>query len=212
MTRHATGAELVARTRRHNFFSWSAQDAINPIPFVRAEGVYFWDADGKRYFDLNSQSMCVNIGHGDPRVVEAIQAQAATLTYAGPGMATPIRRNWVRRWRPSPRRGSNKLSFTLGGSERQRKCGEAGVLVVTGRHKILTRYRAYHGASYGVVTLTGHHRRWASEPGLPGVVRMFDPYKYRSPLYRPGDSDAEFAGRCLDQGGRRSYNTRGRTR
>ena len=74
-----------------NFFSWSAQDAINPIPFVRAEGVYFWDADGKRYFDLNSQSMCVNIGHGDGRVIAAIQAQAATLTYAGPGMATPIR-------------------------------------------------------------------------------------------------------------------------
>ena len=117
MTRHATGAELVARTRRHNFFSWSAQDAINPIPFVRAEGVYFWDADGKRYFDLNSQSMCVNIGHGDPRVVEAIQAQAATLTYAGPGMATPIRAELGEALAAVTPSGLDKFFFTLGGSD-----------------------------------------------------------------------------------------------
>ncbi len=198
MTRHETGADLVARTRRHNFFSWSAQDAINPIPFVRAEGVYFWDADGKRYFDLNSQSMCVNIGHGDRRVVEAIQAQAAALPYAGPGMATPIRAELGEALAAVTPPGLDKFFFTLGGSDANENAVKLA-RAVTGRHKILTRYRAYHGATYGAVTLTGDHRRWAHEPGLPGVVRMFDPYKYRSPLYRPGDSDAAFAGRCLEQ-------------
>jgi taurine--2-oxoglutarate transaminase len=193
-----TGADLVARTKRHNFFSWSAQAAINPIPFVRGEGVYFWDADGKRYFDLNSQSMCVNIGHGDRRVIAAIQAQAATLTFAGPGMATPIRAELGEALAAVTPPGLDKFFFTLGGADANENAVKLA-RAVTGRQKILTRYRAYHGATYGAVTLTGDHRRWANEPGVPGVVRMFDPYKYRSPLYRLGDSDAEFAQRCLDQ-------------
>jgi taurine--2-oxoglutarate transaminase len=193
-----TGAELVARTRRHNFFSWSAQDAINPIPFVRGEGVYFWDADGKRYFDLNSQSMCVNIGHGNPHVIAAIQQQAATLAYAGPGMATPIRADLGEALAAVTPPGLDTFFFTLGGADANENAVKLA-RAVTGRHKILTRYRAYHGATYGAATLTGDHRRWAAEPGIPGVVHIFDPYKYRSPLYRAGDSDAAFCVRCLDQ-------------
>ncbi len=168
-----TGAELVARTKQHSFFSWSAQEAINPIPFVRGEGVYFWDADGKRYFDLNSQSMCVNIGHGDRRVVEAIQAQAATLTYAGPGMATPIRAEVGEALAAVMPQGLDKFFFTLGGSDANENAVKLA-RAVTGRHKI-------------------------NEPGIPGVVRMPDPYQYRSLLYREGDGDAEFARRCLQQ-------------
>ena len=83
--------EMVALTKKHSFFSWSAQEAVNPIPMAKAKGVYFWDANGKRYFDLNSQLMCVNIGHGDPRVIDAIKAQAEELVYAGPSMATRVR-------------------------------------------------------------------------------------------------------------------------
>jgi taurine--2-oxoglutarate transaminase len=193
-----TGAELVARTRQHSFFSWSAQEAVNPIPFVRGEGVYFWDADGKRYFDLNSQSMCVNIGHGNPRVIAAIQAQAATLAYAGPGMATPVRADLGEALAAVTPSGLDTFFFTLGGADANENAVKLA-RAVTGRHKILTRYRAYHGATYGAATLTGDHRRWAAEPGIPGVVHIFDPYKYRSPLYRAGDSDADFAQRCLDQ-------------
>src|SRR5882762_246776 len=84
-----TAEEIVALTKRHNIFSWSAQASVNPIPMVKGEGIYFWDADGKRYVDMNSQLMCVNIGHGDRRVIEAIKRQADELVYAGPGMATP---------------------------------------------------------------------------------------------------------------------------
>src|SRR5438045_9517786 len=86
-----SAAEMVSLTKRHTIFSWSAQASVNPIPMVRGEGIYFWDASGKRYMDMNSQLMCVNIGHGDKRVIEAIKRQADELVYAGPGMASPVR-------------------------------------------------------------------------------------------------------------------------
>ena len=91
MAEPLSAADMVALTKKHTFFSWSAQGAVNPIPMVKAKGVYFWDADGKRYLDMNSQLMCVNIGHGDQRVIDAIKAQAEELAYAGPGMATRVR-------------------------------------------------------------------------------------------------------------------------
>jgi len=193
-----TADEMVALTREHNFFSWSAQGAVAPIPMSRAKGVYFWDANGKRYFDLNSQLMCVNIGHGDQRVIDAIKAQADELVYAGPSMATRVRAELGRELAEVTPDGLDKFFFVLGGAEANENAIKMA-RAVTGRQKILTRYRAYHGATSGAITLTGDHRRWANEPGIPGVVRMFDPYKYRSPLYHEGDSDAVFARRCLDQ-------------
>jgi taurine--2-oxoglutarate transaminase len=82
---------MVALTKKHSFFSWSAQDAVTPMTMTKAKGVYFWDATGKKYFDLNSQLMCSNIGHQDQRVIDAIKAQAEELCYAGPSMATRVR-------------------------------------------------------------------------------------------------------------------------
>ena len=190
--------QIVSLTKEHTFFSWSAQGAVKPIPMVKAEGVYFWDADGKRYFDLNSQLMCVNIGHGDKRVIEAIKAQADELVYAGPGMATRVRAEIGRELATVTPQGLDRFFFTLGGAE----ANESAIKMArafTGRHKIITRYRSYHGATAGGITLTGDHRRWASEPGMHGVVRIFDPYAYRNPLHREGDSDQVFARKCLDQ-------------
>lgn len=194
----SASSELIARARAHNFFSWSAQDAVNPIAMVRGEGCYFWDADGRRYFDLNSQSMCVNIGHGDRRVIEAIKAQADELAYAGPGMVTRVRAELGERLAQHTPAGLEHFFFGVSGGD----ANENAVKMargVTGRHKVLARYRSYHGATFGSISLTGDHRRWASEPGIPGVVRIPDPYKYRSVLYRAGDSDADFAQRCLEQ-------------
>ncbi len=190
--------EMVALSKKHTFYSWSAQGAVNPIPMVRAEGVYFWDANGKRYLDLNSQLMCVNIGHGDRRVIDAIKAQADELVYAGPGMATRVRAEIGQLLAGLAPGDLNKFFFTLGGSE----ANENAIKLArgyTGRQKIITRYRSYHGATMGSISLTGDPRRWANEPGMPGVVRVPDPYKYRSPLYQPGDSDEAFARKCLDQ-------------
>ncbi len=193
-----TPEEMVRLTKEHNFFSWSAQGAVNPIPMARGEGVYFWDATGKRYFDLNSQLMCVNIGHGDRRVIDAIKAQAEELVYAGPSMATRVRAELGRELAAVTPDGLKKFFFVLGGAEANENALKMARMV-TGRHKIIARYRSYHGATSGAITLTGDQRRWANEPGIPGVIHIFDPYKYRSPLYQEGDSDQVFARKCLDQ-------------
>jgi taurine--2-oxoglutarate transaminase len=193
-----SAAEIVDLSKRHTIFSWSSRAAINPIPMVRGEGIYFWDADGKRYMDMNSQLMCVNIGHGNRRVIDAIKRQADELVYAGPGMATPVRARLGRMLAELTPGDLNTFFFTLGGAE----ANENAIRVartVTGRQKIMARYRSYHGATHGAVSLTGDPRRWANEPGIPGVVRFFDPYRYRSHLYREGDSDAAFTRRCLDE-------------
>lgn len=193
-----TAAEIIDLTKRHTIFSWSAQASVNPIAMVRGEGIYFWDADGKRYIDMNSQLMCVNIGHGDKRVIEAIKRQADELVYAGPGMATPVRARFGRMLAELTPGDLNHFFFTLGGAEANENAIRIARMV-TGRQKIMARYRSYHGATTGAISLTGDPRRWANEPGLPGVVRFFDPYKYRSHLYRDGDSDESFTQRCLEQ-------------
>lgn len=198
MSESMSADEMVALTKEHSFFSWSAQGAVNPIPMVKGQGVYFWDATGKRYFDLNSQLMCVNIGHGDRRVIDAIKAQAEELVYAGPSMATKARAQIGQELAEVMPGDLKKFFFTLGGAE----ANESAIKMArqfTGRQKILTRYRSYHGATAGSISLTGDHRRWANEPGIPGVIRIFDPYKYRSQLYTEGDSDEVFARKCLDQ-------------
>jgi taurine--2-oxoglutarate transaminase len=193
-----TAEEIVSLTKRHTIFSWSAQGSVNPIPMVRGEGIYFWDANGKRYIDMNSQLMCVNIGHGEKRVIEAIKAQADELVYAGPGMATAVRARFGRMLAELTPGDLNRFFFTLGGAEANENAIRIARMV-TGRQKIMVRYRAYHGATAGAITLTGDPRRWANEPGIPGVVRFFDPYKYRSHLWREGDDDASFVRRCLDE-------------
>ena len=193
-----SAAEIVELSKRHTIFSWSAQGALQPIPMVRGEGIYFWDADGKRYTDMNSQLMCVNIGHGNRRVIDAIKRQADELVFAGPAMATPVRARFGRMLAELTPGDLNHFFFTLGGAE----ANENAIRIArtfTGRQKIMARYRSYHGATLGAMTLTGDPRRWANEPGLPGVVRFFDPYKYRSHNFRDGDTDEQFTRRCLEE-------------
>jgi taurine---2-oxoglutarate transaminase len=175
VTGKLTGEQIVALTRQHTIFEWSAQAKVDPIPVARAQGVYFWTPEGKRYLDFNSQLMCVNVGHGDPRVIKAIQDQAATLAYANPFMATEPRARLGAKLAELCPGDIDVFFFTNGGSE----ANENAIKIArayTGRHKILARYRSYHGATAGAMTLTGDPRRWASEPGMPGVVHVLDPY------------------------------------
>jgi taurine--2-oxoglutarate transaminase len=170
--------EIVQLNRDHTLFSWSAQAALNPIPAVRAEGVYFWDADGKRYLDFSSQLVNVNIGHQHPKVVQAIQEQAARLCFVQPALATEPRGILGKMLAERTPGNLNKAFFCLGGAE----ANENAIKIArwyTGRKKILARYRSYHGASHGAVALTGDYRRWAAEPTIPGVVHVLDPYCYR---------------------------------
>lgn len=174
-TTQMTGAEMVAACKAHTLFEWSAQAAVDPIPVARAKGVFFWTPEGKRFIDFNSQLMCVNIGHGDVRVIEAIQKQAATLAYANPFMATEPRARLGAKLAEITPGDIDTFFFTNGGAEANENAVRIARLA-TGRHKILARYRSYHGGTAGSLTLTGDPRRWPSEPGIPGVVHVPHPY------------------------------------
>jgi taurine--2-oxoglutarate transaminase len=170
--------EIVRLNRQYAFFSWSAQDAVDPIPVVGGEGVTFWDADGKRYLDFSSQLMNLNIGYQHPMVVAAIQQQAARLCAAHPSAAHEPKARLAQRIVELAPGDLNKVFFTLGGAEANENAIKFA-RQYTGRHKILARYVSYHGATYGAITLSGDYRRPPVEPGIPGVVHCFDPYCYR---------------------------------
>jgi taurine--2-oxoglutarate transaminase len=170
-----SGQEIVDLCRRHTIFEWSAQAAVDPIPVARAKGIYFWTPEGKRFIDFNSQLMCVNIGHGDERVIRAIAAQASTLAYANPFMATEARARLGAKLATIAPGDIDAFFFTNGGAEANENAIRIARMV-TGRHKIAARYRSYHGGTAGSLTLTGDPRRWAAEPGIPGVIRIPDFY------------------------------------
>jgi len=178
------GAEIVADAKEYVLYSWSVQDQINPIAVAGAEGRHFWDYDGKRYLDFASQLVNVNIGHQHPRIVQAIKDQADVLCTIGPPMANESRSRLGRMLADVTPGDLSVSFFTNGGAEANENAVKLARLV-TGRNKIIARYRSYHGATNGAVTLTGDPRRWAAEPGMPGVVRMFDPYTYRCPAGHP---------------------------
>ena len=187
-------SEILSLSLKHNFWTWSAQADVNPIPVERAEGVYFWDTEGKRYLDFNSMTMCSNIGHGNLKVIKAIQDQAAELAYAGPKMATKPRALLGKMLAEITPGNLNKFLYTLGGADANENAVKLA-RAYTGKHKILARYRAYHGASAGAMALTGDPRRWTWEPNLmPGVVHFLDPYRYRSTFHRtnPDIPESEF--------------------
>jgi len=188
--------EILPLSKEHVFYRWSAQAKVNPIAVERVKGVYFWDIHDKRYLDFNSMMMCVNIGHGNDRVIHAMQEQAAVLPYAAGGMTTKIRALASKTLADiTPGKKLSKILFTLGGAD----ANENAIKLArghTGRAKILTRYRSYHGATMGAMALTGDPRRHMWEPStMPGVVHFLDPYRYRSTFHRtnPDISEAEFA-------------------
>ncbi len=173
-----TNEEIIRLNREYTFFTWSAQAKVNPIPVARAEGVYLWDADGRRYLDFSSQLMNVNIGHSHPRVLQAIKEQADRLPYAAPAFATQAKGELGRLLAEITPGNLKKTFFTLGGADAIENAIKIARMF-TGRHKIITRYRSYHGATYGAISAGGDPRRLPVEPGIPGIVRVFDPHCYR---------------------------------
>jgi len=170
-----SGDEIVALTRKHTLYEWSAQSKVDPIPVARAEGIYFYTPEGKRFIDFNSQLMSVNAGHGEQRIIKAITEQLETLDFANPFMATEPRALLGAKLAELAPGDIDVFFFTNGGAE----ANENAIKLArqyTGRHKIMARYRSYHGATAGAIALTGDPRRWITEPGMPGVVRVTDPY------------------------------------
>ncbi len=169
-----TGDEIVRLSKTHTIFDWAAQAAVDPIPVARAKGIYFWTPEGKRFIDFNSQLMCVNIGHGDPRVVSAIQKQAAELAYVTPSMTTEVRARLGAKLAAISPGDIDVFFFTNGGTE----ANEHALRIArtcTGRPKIVSFYRSYHGATAAALAATGEPRSWYQAP-LPGFVHVLSPY------------------------------------
>jgi len=179
--------QMIEKCKRHTLFNWSARGAVSPLPIARAEGVYLYTPDGDRILDFNSQLMSVNIGHSHPKVVAAMKEACDDLIYSFPGSATEPRARLSSKLASMLPGDLNTVFFTLGGAESNENAIKLARLY-TGRHKILTRYRSYHGATNLCMQMTGDPRRWANEPGSPGFVKVMDPMPYE---YSFGATDEE---------------------
>lgn len=174
--------EVRANDRQYVFHSWSAQGAINPLPIAKGEGVRFWDYDGTEYLDFSSQLVNLNLGHQHPGLVRAIQEQAGRLATIQPALANDVRGELAKRIVEHSFEGARSVFFTNGGAD----AIEYAVRMArhhTGRQKVLSRYRSYHGSTGTAITLTGEPRRWANGTLDAGVVHFIGPYAYRSAFY-----------------------------
>jgi taurine--2-oxoglutarate transaminase len=190
----ATEEQVRADDKAHVFHSWSAQGLIDPLPIASAEGSHFTDYSGKRYLDFSSQLVNVNIGYQHPKLVAAIQEQAARLTTIAPGFANDARSEAARLIAELAPGDLDKVFFTNAGAEAVENALRLARLH-TGRQKVMAAYRSYHGATAGAIAVTGDPRRWASEPSTPGVVRYWGPYLYRSAFH--SQTEEEESARAL---------------
>lgn len=174
-----TANEIAEASRKYNLHSWSAQGALLPRVMVGGEGIYFWDGEGKRYYDMSSQLVNLNIGYGNRKVIRAIQEQAERLAFSSPSFAIDVRSQLAKTIVELAPDNMGKVFFTLGGADANENAIKIAKMV-TGRSKIFSRYRSYHGSTYGAANLTGEPRRYTCEPGIPGFVKFFDPYVYRA--------------------------------
>jgi taurine---2-oxoglutarate transaminase len=182
--------ELKKLDRSHIVYSWKAQGSVDPIIIDRGEGIYIWDTDGKKYIDGCSGLLCVNIGHGNKHVLNAMKAQMEKVCYVGTMFGTEPKAKLGDMIAEITPGDLDYVFFTNGGAEAVENAIKAARWY-TGRHKIYSRWRSYHGATAGAITLTGDPRRWPAEPGIPGVVKFFGPYPYNCPF---GSQDAEECG------------------
>ncbi|MBM3986607.1 MAG: aminotransferase class III-fold pyridoxal phosphate-dependent enzyme [Planctomycetes bacterium] len=166
--------EMVALCKRHTLYTWAVQDQVDPLPIARAQGIYFWTPEGKRFIDFNSTLMSVLIGHSHPKVIAAMKAALDGLIFAYPQAATETRARLSQTLARLTPGDIDTFFFTTGGAEANENAIKIA-RTVTGRFKILSRYRSYHGATHATMQLTGDPRRWGSEPGAPGFLRMLDP-------------------------------------
>ncbi|MCB9639888.1 MAG: aminotransferase class III-fold pyridoxal phosphate-dependent enzyme [Myxococcales bacterium] len=184
---------MIELCKKHTMYSWSANEKVNPTPVARAEGIYFWTPDGKRFIDFNSQLMSVNIGHSHPKVIAGMKAALDRLGFVYPGTATEPRARLGAKLASLMPGDLNTFFFTLGGADANENAVRAARFY-TGRQKILCRYRSYHGGTNATMQMSGDPRRWPNEPGMPGVVHVMDPRPYN---YSFGKTEAEITSENL---------------
>ncbi|QOX63203.1 aminotransferase class III-fold pyridoxal phosphate-dependent enzyme [Anoxybacterium hadale] len=165
---------------KYNLYSWSAQKKINPMVVSKAEGIYFWDEDGKKYFDMSAQLVNSNLGHGHPKLIQAIKDQAEKMAFMGPGYSVDVRSEAAQKIVELSGLEGAKVFFTNAGAEANENAIKFAK-AYTGKWKIFSAYRSYHGATFGASALTGEPRRFIAEPGVPGFIKFDGPYAYRAP-------------------------------
>lgn len=187
-------SSIKEKSLTYNLHSWSAQGSLNPKVITKAEGIYFWDEEGNKYYDMSSQLVNSNLGHGNRAVIDAIKAQAEALPFIGPGFAVDVRSDAAEAIVTASGMEGAKVFFTNAGAE----SNENAIKIAkqyTGRWKIFSMYRCYHGSSAGAGMLTGEPRHFANEPGPAGFIKYDGPYAYRAPAacrFETEDDVADF--------------------
>jgi taurine--2-oxoglutarate transaminase len=184
-----TGIEIKNTLKKYNMQSWSKQKNINPISVERAEGIYFWDYDGNRYTDMSSQLVNMNLGFGNTAIGEAIKTQIDQYCFVGPSYGAESRALLARKIIELMPDNMGKVFFTNAGADANENAVKIARMF-TGRNKVFSRYRSYHGSSFGAGNLTGEPRRFPLEPGIPGFIKFFDPYIYRETIDFPSEEAA----------------------
>ena len=175
------GAEIKEMSLKYNLQSWSKQKGLNPIPIEKADGIYMWDYDGNRYTDMCSQLVNLNIGFGNKKIADAIKEQVDKYCFIAPSYATEPRAKLAKMIIDLMPDNMGKVFFTNAGADANENAIKMARMF-TGRNKVFSRYRSYHGSSFGAGNLTGEPRRYPLEPGIPGFVKFFDPYVYREKI------------------------------
>jgi taurine--2-oxoglutarate transaminase len=183
-------SSVVEMGKKYNLYSWSAQSKLNPINIIKAEGIYFWDEDGKKYYDMAAQLVNVNLGHGHKKLIQAIKDQAERLAFLSPSFSCDVRSEAAKKIVEVSGMEGAKVFFTNAGAEANENAIKMAK-AYTGKWKIFSAYRSYHGASYGAANLTGEGRRFANEPGIPGFIKYDGPYHYRAPKACKFNSEEE---------------------
>ncbi|MFA5636384.1 MAG: aminotransferase class III-fold pyridoxal phosphate-dependent enzyme [Anaerovoracaceae bacterium] len=173
-------SNVVEMGKKYNLYSWSAQRKLNPANIVKAEGIYFWDEDGKKYYDMSAQLVNMNLGHGNKKLIQAIKDQADKLPFLAPSFSCDVRSEAARKLVEISGLEDAKVFFTNAGAEANENAIKLAK-AYTGKWKIFSMYRSYHGATYGAANLTGEPRRFINEPGIPGFIKFDGPYEYRAP-------------------------------
>lgn len=184
-----TGKEIQQMQTQYTLQSWSKQKGLKPIPVKHSEGIYFYDYDGKRYADMSSQQVNVNLGYGNQAIGDAIKAKVDKYCYIGPSYGDEDRAKLGKAIIDLLPDEFGKVFFTNAGADANENAIKIARMY-TGRNKVFSRYRSYHGSSFGAGNLTGEPRRYPLEPGIPGFIKFFDPYIYREPITFASEEEA----------------------
>lgn len=181
--------EIRQKSKKYNLQSWSVQGEINPMPVEKSEGIYFWDYDGNRYTDMSSQLVNMNLGHGNKAICEAIRKKTEQYCFISPAYADADRAELAKTIVGLMPDNMAKVFFTNAGADANENAIKIARMY-TGRNKVMSRYRSYHGSTFGAGNLTGEPRRFPLEPGIPGFIKFFDPYVYREKIKFSSDEEA----------------------